>query len=53
MFKNRHVLGTLRPQHPKIIDFFELKLRDLAKLYFLKLILAKSNFKKSFMTSFQ
>jgi len=34
-------------------DFGDLKLRDLAKLWFFKLILTKSNFKKSVMTSLQ
>jgi len=35
-------------KHPKIFafDFGDLKLRDLAKLWFFKLIMTKSNFKK-------
>jgi len=39
-------------QRPLIFNFGELKLCNLAKLWFFKLILTKSNFKKSIMTSF-
>jgi len=46
-------LGALRPQRPLSFDFGDLKLRDLAKLWFFKLIITKSNFKKSLMTSFK
>jgi len=38
---------------PLIFYFIDLKLRDLAKLWFFKLIMTKSNFKKTVMTSFQ
>jgi len=37
--------GTLRPQRPLIFNFSELKLRNLTKLWFSKLIMTKSNFK--------
>jgi len=37
--------GALRTQRPLIFDFGDLKLRDLAKLWFFKLITTKSNFK--------
>jgi len=40
------------PPAPVNLRFGALKLRDLAKLCFLKLIMTKSNFKKSVMTSF-
>jgi len=35
-----------------IFDFGDLKFRDVAKFCFFKLIVTKSNFKKSVMTSF-
>jgi len=38
--------GAHRPQRSLIFDFGFLKLRDLAKLCFLKLIMSKSNFRK-------
>jgi len=38
---------------PLIFDFGDLKLHELAKLWFFKLIMTYSNFKKSVMTSFQ
>jgi len=40
------------PQHPLIFNIGDLKLRDLTKLWFFKLIVSKSNFKKSVITSF-
>jgi len=40
------------PQHAVIFSFGYLKLRDLAKLWFLKLIMTKSNLKKT-VTSFR
>jgi len=46
-------LGALRPQRPLAFDFGDLKLRDLPKLCFFKLIMTKSNLKKLVMTSFQ
>jgi len=46
------VLGALLPQRPLIFNFGELKLRNLAKLWFFKLIRTKLNLKKSIMTSF-
>jgi len=39
-------------QRPLIFDFGDLKLRNLAKFCFFKLIMTKSNFKKSIVTSF-
>jgi len=45
-------VGFLSPQGPFFFDFDDLKLRDLAKFCFFKLIMTKSNFKKSVMTSF-
>jgi len=45
--------GTLRLQRPLNIDSVHLRLRDLAKLCFFKLLMMKSNLKKSVMTSFQ
>jgi len=45
--------GALRFQRHLIFDFCDLKLRDLAKLWFFKLIMTKSNFKKSVMTLFR
>jgi len=36
----------------KIFDCGDLKLRDMAKFCFFKLIMTNSNFKKSVMTSF-
>jgi len=43
---------ALRPQHPFIFNFGDMKLRDVSKFCFFKLIMTKSNFKKSIMTSF-
>jgi len=43
---------ALRPQSPLIFDVGDLKLRDVAKFCFFKLIMTKSNLKKSVMTSF-
>jgi len=37
---------ALRPQHPLTFDIGDLKLRDFAKMWFFKLIMTKSNFKK-------
>jgi len=37
---------------PLIFDFSDLKLRDVAKFCFFKLIMTKSNFQRSVMTSF-
>jgi len=34
-----------RPQRPLIFDFGDLKLRDVVKFCFFKLIMTKSNFK--------
>jgi len=52
MFKNRQALGAHRSQRPLIFNIGDLKLRDLIKLCFFKLIVTKLNFKKSVMTSF-
>jgi len=41
------------PQHSLIFDIVGLKLRDLAKLYFFKLIMKKFNLKKSVTMLFQ
>jgi len=46
MFKNHQALVA-----PLIFDCGDLKLRDVAKFIFFKLIMTKSNFKKSVMTS--
>jgi len=43
--------GAQRHQRPLSFDFCDLKLRNMAKLQFLKLIVTKSNL--SIMTSFQ
>jgi len=43
-------MGALRPQLYLFFDFGDLKLRDVAKFCFFKLIVTKSNFKKSVMT---
>jgi len=43
--KKCQALGALRPQRPTIFNFGELKLRNLAKLWFFKLFMTKSNFK--------
>jgi len=48
----RWVLSVPSGQRPISFDVGDLKLRDLAKLWFFKLIMVKSNFKKSVMTSF-
>jgi len=53
MFKNRRALGAFRSQRPLTYDFGDLKLRDSPKLCSFKLIMTKSNFKKSVMTLFQ
>jgi len=45
--------GLSSPQRPLISNIGDLKLRDLAKLWFFKLIMMKSSFKRSVMTSFQ
>jgi len=45
-------LCPLRPQRSLIFDFVVLKLRDVAKFCFFKLIMTKSNFKKLVMKSF-
>jgi len=37
--------GSLHPGLPFIFDFGELKLRDLAKIWFFKLIMTKLNLK--------
>jgi len=39
-------MGALRPQCSLIFNFGELELCNLAKLWFFKLIMSKSNFKK-------
>jgi len=47
-------IGVLRLQHLLTFDFDGLQLHDLAKLlWFFKLIMTKSNFKKSVMSTFQ
>jgi len=51
-FQKSPSAGGYLPQRPLIFNFGELKLRNLAKLWSFKLILTKSNFKKSIMTSF-
>jgi len=38
--------GTVRPQHLLTFDIGNLKLHDLVKLWFFKLIMMKSNFHK-------
>jgi len=45
-------LKDLRLQRLLIFDHSDLKLRDFAKVWFFKLIMTKSNLKKSVMTSF-
>jgi len=50
--KNCQAMDALRPQRPLIFDFGKLKLYDVAKFCFFKLIMTKSNFKKSVITSF-
>jgi len=44
-------MGALRRQRHLIFDFGDLQLRNLAKLWFFKLIMTKPNFKNSPMTS--
>jgi len=44
--------GLSAPQRPLIFNFGELKLRNFAKLCLFKLIITKSNFKKSIMMAF-
>jgi len=51
-FQKSPSAGTLRPQRLLVFNFGELKLRNFAKLWFFKLIMMKSNFNKSIMTSF-
>jgi len=50
--ERRNFSKAHRPQRPLIFNIGDLKLRDLTKLWFYKLIATKSNFKKSIMTSF-
>jgi len=45
--------GAFRPQLRLTFDVDDVKLRDLAKLWFFRLIMTKSNFEKSVMTLFQ
>jgi len=45
-------LKIAKPQRSLIFDFGDLKLRDAVKFCFFKLIMTKSNLKKSVMTSF-
>jgi len=51
-FQKLQALGALRPQRPLIFDFCDLKLRDVAKLCFFKLIMMKSNFKNQLWRHF-
>jgi len=48
--KNLQAQGALRPQRPLTFNIGEPKFRDMAKLYFFKLItyMTKSNFKNSY-----
>jgi len=46
-------MGALCPQRPLIFEFGELRLRDYAKLWIFKLIMTKSNLKKSVIAPFQ
>jgi len=48
--KIAQALGAHHPQCPLIFNIGDLKLGDLTKLWFFKLIVTKSNFKKSVMT---
>jgi len=41
-------MGVLRFQRPLLFDVGDVKLGDLTKLWFFKLIMTKSNLKKSF-----
>jgi len=41
------------PRSPLTFDVGDLKLRDLAKLWFFNMIMTKSHWKKSVMSSFQ
>jgi len=50
---NFHKLPSAGGSSPPPFNFHELKSGDLPKLWFFKLIMTKSNFKKSIMTSFQ
>jgi len=46
MFKNRQALGTLRPNTTNLtFSIGDLNFRDLAKVWFFKLIMTKSNIK--------
>jgi len=45
------MLGAHRSQRPLIFNMGDMKLGDLTKLWLFKLIVTKSNFKKSVMTS--
>jgi len=49
----KFAMGAFRSQSPLTFYFGDLKLRDLVKLWFFKLIMTKSNIKKSVMKSFQ
>jgi len=51
-FRNKFLKIAESPQRPLTFDFSKLKLRELAKLCFFKLIMTKSNLKKSVMTLF-
>jgi len=45
-FQKSPSVRGFRPQLPLIFDFGDLKMRDLTKLCFFKLIMTESNFKK-------
>jgi len=49
-FSNKFSKIDKRWGRPLIFDFGKLKLRNLIKLWFFKLNMTKSNFKKSIMT---
>jgi len=51
-FQKSPTMGALRPQRCLTFNNVDLKFRDLAKLWFFKLIMTKLNFKKLVMTSF-
>jgi len=53
IFKNREAMGAFRFQPPLAFDVNDLKLRNLAKLWFFKLIMTKFNYKKSVVMSVQ
>jgi len=46
MFKNRQTLGALHSQHHLTFNIGDLKFRDLAKLWYFKLIMTESDLKK-------